>query len=120
MPTQSIALRDHSKNPEDVTSNLTTLSATGSGNGFEVPWTGILLVYLVNDTGSSSAVTIKGAATQDETDRGLSIPNETVTIADGEHFTWYPSSRFKTSGGTIIIEADQLIKIKAIKTLTIA
>lgn len=120
MPTQAIALIDHSKNPENVTSNLSTLVATGAGNGFEIPFTGILLIFIHNDTGSSADVTIKSQPTQDETDRGITPSDESQTVANGETFTWYPSSRFKDTNGKIVIEATQLIKAKAIKKITIS
>lgn len=120
MPTQSIALLDHSANPEQTTDNMTTLSATGAGNGFEVPFNNALLFYLHNPTGSNATVTFKSQPTQAETDRGLTPTDETVTINTGANpYTWYPDTRFKDSNGKVIIEADQLIQIKVVKKITI-
>ena len=81
MPTQAITLRSHDANPEVITANMTTLSATGAGNGFAVPYSRLKQVLLHNPTGSTANITILGVGNQSEIDRGLAVGNETVAIA---------------------------------------
>lgn len=118
MAEQAVALRDHSVNPEPVVDDMTTLVATGAGNGFAVPFAKLGLVYFDNPVAALATITIKGQPTEAQTSRGVTVNDESFTIANGgDPVTWYPHSDFKDSDGNIIIEADQLIKVKAIRRI---
>ena len=114
MPEQAVAQRAHDKNPEKITDNMTTLTATGAGNGFAIPYKDLHLVYINNASGGPAAVTIKMVAPTAFSDRGVSVSDETATIANGETFSWYPNSAFKNSDTNVVIESDVVVKVKAL------
>jgi|DEB0MinimDraft_10_1074344.scaffolds.fasta_scaffold04955_2 hypothetical protein len=119
MPEQALALREHDKNPEKITDNMTTLTATGPGNGFAIPYAKLHLVYIHNASGGSAGVTIKMVAPTAFSDRGVSVSDESATIADGETFSWFPNSAFKNSDQKVVIEADVTIQVKALSRWTV-
>lgn len=117
MAVQSITPAAHPAESTEVQTDMTTLTATGSGNGFQFTYAQGYLVVLHNDTGSGATVTFKVSQPTAYSDRSLTIPDETATIANGETDTWIPVSIFN-DGGNVTIEADQLIKIKVFTQLT--
>lgn len=118
MAVQSITPAAHPAESTEVQTDMTTLLATGAGNGFQFNYADGYLVVLHNDTGSSATVTFKAAQPTLYADRSITIPDETATIDDGETDTWKPVSIFKDSDGKVTIEADQLIKIKVFSQIT--
>lgn len=120
MAVQPVAQRAHDKNPEKITDNMTTLTATGAGNGFELTYKDLHLVYIQNSSGGSAGVTFKTVAPANVADRGIAVTDESATIADGEIFSWFPNSLFKDSDGKVIIESDTTIKIKALSRWVIS
>jgi len=116
MAEQSITLRDHDVNPEPITDNMTTLVTTGAGNGFAIPTTKLGFVFFDNPVAATATITIKGQPTAAQTARGVTVGDETVAIADGgDPVSWYYHSDFKNTDGNVIVECDQLIKVKAIR-----
>ncbi len=114
MAVQPVAQRAHDKNPEKITDNMTTLTATGAGNGFEIDYKNLYLIYLHNASGGSAGVTLKMVQPTAFSDRGVPVSDESATIADGETFSWFPNSAFKNSDAKVIIESDTTIQIKAL------
>ena len=112
MAVTAVTVSAHPAEPTDVTSGLTTLASTGSGNGFQIPYVNAYIVVLVNDSGSNATVTFKVPQPTEYSDRSITIPDDTVAINNGEHFTWIPNAIFKDSNENIEIEATQLIKCK--------
>ena len=116
MPTQAITLRAHDANPEPITDNMTTLAATGSGNGFAIPFSRLKQVFLHNPTVSTANITILGVGGEAESERSLAVGNETISIASGgDPVSWYPDTFFKNSSDEVVIECDQLIQVKALQ-----
>ena len=107
----------HPAEPTDATTGLTVLTSTGAGNGFEIAYANAYLVILHNDSGSSATVTLKVNQPTEYSDRGITIPDDTFTLANGESYTWVPQSLFKDSNKNVVVEADQLIKAKAYTNL---
>lgn len=121
MPTQDITLRAHDANPEPITANMTTLSATGSGNGFAIPFSRLNQVLFHNPTVSTANITILGVGGEAESERGLAVGNETISIASGgAPVSWYPDTFFKNSSDLIVVECDQLIQVKALEKWSIS
>lgn len=118
MAVTSVTAIAHPAEPTKDTVGLTTLGATGSGNGFQFPYANAKLVILHNDTGVSATVTLVSNQPDEYSDRGITIPNDSVTIADGETFHWVPNTIFRDSNKNVQVEADQLIKCKVYSDLS--
>ena len=118
MAVQAITPAAHPAESTEVQTDMTTLAGTGSGNGFQFNYSEGYLVVMHNDTGSSATVTFKTAQPTLYSEKSITIPDETATIADGETDTWKPDSVFKDSDGKVTIECDQLIKIKVFSAIT--
>lgn len=119
MAEQAIVQRAHSKDPEKITDNMTTLTATGPGNGFAIPYAKLHLVYIHNASGGPAGVTIKMVAPSAFSERGVTVSDESATIGDGETFSWFPNSSFKNSDGNVVVEADVTIQVKALSRWTV-
>ena len=116
MAEQAITLRDHSVNPEPITDNMTTLAAIGAGNGFAIPTDKLGFVFFDNPTGSTANITIKGQPTAAQAARGVTVGDETIAIATtADPVSWYYHTDFKNTDSNVIVECDQLIKVKAIR-----
>lgn len=120
MAVQTVTPVAHTAEAESTTANMTTLAATGAGNGFQFAFTNISLIVLYNDSGAAATATIKTNQPAKYADRSLTIPDETVSLADGAApKTVLPNTIFKDASDKITIEADQLIKIKVFKLFEI-
>jgi hypothetical protein len=117
MATQALTPAVHPVESTLVTSGMTTLASTGAGNGFTFNYKDGYLVYLYNPTGGNATVTFKVAQGSLYSDRTITIPDETATIATTEVDTWKPESIFN-DGGTVTIECDVLIQAKVISQIT--
>ena len=118
MATVAITPAAHPADPEASSDNLSVLTGTGAGNGFVIPYKDCYQIIFHNDSGSLATVTIKAAQPTEYSSHGITIPDDTFTIANGASKTWVPKSIFKDSNGDLVIEADQLIKAKAFTALT--
>lgn len=118
MAVTAVTAAAHPAEPTDATTGLTTLGSTGSGNGFQFPYSTAKLVVFHNDTGSSATVTLVVPQPTKYSDRGLSIANDTFTLANNASFHWVPHELFKDSNSNVEVEADQLIKCKVYSDLS--
>ena len=118
MAVTSVTAAAHPAEPTNATASLTTLTSTGSGNGFQFAYSSALLCVFHNDSGSSATVTLKVPQPTAYSDRSITIPDDTFTIANNETFHWVPNELFRDSNKNVEVEADQLIKVKVFSDLS--
>ena len=118
MAVQAITPAAHPDESTEVQTWMTTLAATGAGNGFQFDYKDGYLCVFHNDTGNLATVTFKSAQPTLYADRSITIPDETGSHATTESHTWKPNSIFKDSDGKVTIECDQLIKMKVFSQIT--
>jgi len=112
MARTSIAATDLSKtgyNLSDST-DFTTLSS-GSGNGITVNFDPDDILVLKNDTGGSAVFTLKVPGESKYSDKGITVPDETVTVADGKTWIYQVTGIFKQSDGKVYIDCDVAGKV---------
>lgn len=113
MATQSIDLVTLADAPtRDISSLATTLTSTGTDNGFSIPAEQIKLIVLHNPTTSDATVILKSqTAPSSILLRYLEevIRDKPITIEAGKTAFVKPHPLIVSPEGNIIIEADQLI-----------
>ena len=118
MAVQSITPAAHPGALTASRTGMTTLSATGAGNGFQFTYSEGYLCKFYNPTGSSATLTFKAGQPTAYSDRSMTLPDESGTLAAGADADWKPESIFKDSNGKVTIECDQLIEMKVYTQLT--
>lgn len=90
--------------------DFTTLS-TGAGNGITVLFDPRDILILRNDTGGPAVFTLKTAGEDKYSDKGITVPDDTVTVADGKDWVYQLTSIFKQSDGKVYIDCDVAGKV---------
>lgn len=88
-----------------------TTMATGAGNGVEFTFDANDIVILNNDTVSTAVYTFKVPAPSNFSEKGVTVPDATVSVAASKIYIYPLSAIFKQSDGDVIIECDQTAKI---------
>jgi len=83
--------------------SFSTLS-TGAGNGIEVPYREGDVLILKNDTGGAAVFTVKVRQPQAFTNLGITVPDETLTVANGKTYIVPLSPVFKQTDGDIYVD----------------
>lgn len=119
MATQSLSLTTIAKTGTDVgpAGTMQTMT-TGSGNGSTIPFDNLAFILIYNGTGGTAAVTIKAGAKTQYTARSITIPDQSVSISDGES-KMIPASSVYVTAGVITVECDVACEIMAIRKPTI-
>lgn len=89
---------------------FSTLS-TGSGNGVSFAYDSATLIYMKNDTGGSAVFTIKVPTPSTYSGLSLTIPDMTVTVANGKTVIMKPNAIFRQTDGSIYVECDVAGKV---------
>ncbi len=105
----AVAITDTGYNLTD-SAGFTTMS-TGAGNGVAFAQSGSDRIILKNDTGGAAVFTVKVPTPSGYTALGLTIPDMTVTVANGKTWVLEPHSLFRQSDGAIYIDCDVAGKI---------
>lgn len=82
-----------------------TLS-TGAGNGIEVPYRPGDILILKNGTGGAAVFTVKVRQPQDFTAQGITVPDDSFTVADGKSWIVPLANVFKQTDGDIYVDCD--------------
>lgn len=83
----------------------------GAGNGVTFNFDASDLVALKNDSGGAAVFTIKVRQDSKFSVHGLTVPDETISVADGKTVVLRMVEIFKTTAGKIIIECDVAGKV---------
>lgn len=114
MATTALTRTSFTKTGIDLTAAETYASMTaGSGNGKTINSQNLDFIALYNTTGSTVTYTVKGATTQPMSDRSLTPPDMTVSVANGKCFI-VPLSSLFIAGDTITVECSGTAYIAAI------
>lgn len=97
--------------PVDGAYNLTdsldfTTLVAGAGNGVTFNFDASDLVALKNGTAGAAVFTIKVRQDSKFSDKGITVPDETINVAAGKTFVMRMVEIFKTTAGKIIVECD--------------
>jgi hypothetical protein len=90
--------------------DFTTLS-TGDGNGITVGFDPRDVLVLRNDTGGPAVFTLKVPGEDKYSDKGITVPDEEVTVASGEDWVYQLTSVFKQGDGKVYIDCDVAGKV---------
>lgn len=90
--------------------DFTTLGA-GAGNGVEVPFDANTRILLKNDTGGASTWTINVPTPSSYTAVGVTIPNMSISIANGKTWVLEPQAVFRQPSGMIYIDCSVAGKV---------
>lgn len=85
--------------------DFTTLSA-GSGNGITVLFDPRDILVLKNDTGGPAVFTLLVPGEDKYSDKGITVPDETVTVAAGKTWIYQLTGIFKQSDGKVYVDCD--------------
>ena len=105
------ALPATSLNLTDAT--FTTLS-TGAGNGIEVPYRAGDVLILKNDSGGPAVFTVKVRQPAEFTALGITVPDETFTVADGKTHIVPLAAVFRQTDSDIYVDCDVAGKVIAL------
>lgn len=105
----SVSISDNGYNLTD-SSGFATLG-TGAGNGVSFAYDAHDVVVLKNDSGGAAVYTIKVPTPEAFSAKGLTIPDETVTVATGKTWLYPLSSIFKQSDDNVYIDCDVAGKV---------
>ena len=89
--------------------DFVTLTA-GSGNGVEFVFNANDRLLLKNDTGGAATFTLKVPPPSPYSGR-VTIPDETVPVADGKTWVYKLAAIFKQSDGKVYVECDVAGKV---------
>jgi hypothetical protein len=97
---------------DDAGTNLTdatfTTLSTGDGNGVQFNFNPDAILVLKNDTGGPAAFTIKVPT---PSGYRVTIPDETVSVADGKTYLYRLNATFKQSDGKVYVDCDVAGKV---------
>lgn len=85
--------------------DFTTLS-TGDSNGIMVQFDPSDILILKNDTGGPAVFTLKVPGENKYSDKGIAVPDQTVTVADGKTWIYQLTGVFKQSDGKVYVDCD--------------
>ena len=105
----AVSITDTGYNLTD-SAGFTTLS-TGAGNGASFAYDGNNLIVLKNDTGGAAVYTVKVPTPSTYSGLSLTIPDMTVSVANGKTWLLEPNSVFRQSDGNVYIDCDVAGKI---------
>lgn len=105
----AVAITDTGYNLTDSTSFATL--GTGSDNGVSFAYDSNTLIFLKNDTGSSATYTVKVPTPGTYSGLGLTVPDMTVTVANGKTVILEPNSIFRQTDGSIYIDCSVAGKV---------
>lgn len=91
-------------------SDFTTMVA-GTGNGVEFSYNATDLIVLKNTTGSTAVYTFKVPSPSNFSAKGVTVPDATVSVANGKTWLYKLSAIFRQSDGDVIVECDQTADI---------
>lgn len=80
--------------------------ATGANNGVEVPYRAGDILILKNDTGGPAEFTVKVRQPQDFTALGVTVPDDTFTVADGDTHIIPLAAVYKQTDSDIYVDCD--------------
>jgi hypothetical protein len=83
----------------------------GSGNGITVTFDPDDILILKNDTGGSAVFTLKVPGETKYSDKGITVPDETVTVANGKSWVYQLTGIYKQSDGKVYIDCDVAGKV---------
>lgn len=105
----SVAISDNGYNLTD-SAGFATLG-TGAGNGVAFTYAAKDVVVLKNDTGGTAVFTLKVPSPAAYTLKGLTVPDESVSVANGKTYLYPLSSIFKQSDDSVYIDCDVAGKV---------
>lgn len=90
--------------------DYTTMTA-GAGNGVEFTYDANDFVVLNNDTAGTVVYTFTVPNPTPFSDKGITVPDATVSVAASKIYIYPLSAIFKQSDGDVIVECDDTAKI---------
>lgn len=116
MAAVSISKQDVGPNGLNLTDATYETLVTGAGNGVTFDYHPHNIVVIKNASGLSATVTLKVNQPTAYSGPGLTIPDETVTVADGKTFLYPSLPIFKNSStAKMTVEADQAVDVIVIR-----
>ena len=94
-------------------SDFSTLVA-GAGNGVEFTFNTRGIIILKNDSGGAAVFTIKAPGEAKFSDKGITVPDATVSVANNKSYVYQPTTVFKQSDSKVYIECDVAGKVLAL------
>lgn len=85
--------------------------ATGAGNGVVFPHNNDYRIILKNDTGGAATFTIKIPTPQNLADLSLTVPDFTVSVANGKTYELKGLSQFRQQDGNVYIDCSAAGKV---------
>lgn len=95
--------------------DFTTLS-TGAGNGVEFEFDPTDIIILKNGSGMEATYTFKVPGPATFSDKGVTVPDATVVVADGKTWAYKATKIFQQSDGNMIVECDEAAEILILST----
>ena len=80
--------------------------STGAGNGVEIPFNKNHIMILKNGTGGEATFTLDVPANTNYSNKGVTIPDATEAVADGDTHLYVMSAIFKQSDGDVYVDCD--------------
>ena len=80
--------------------------ATGAGNGIEVPFREGDVLFLKNTTGGAATFTVKVRQPGQYTTLGITVPDESFTVAAGKTHLVPLAQVFKQTDGDVYVDCD--------------
>lgn len=115
MATQTLSLTTPTKGGISIgTSGSFQTMTTGAGNGSVISADNVGFFIVRNDTVGSASVTMKIKQDSIYSQRSITVPDQTITVAASDIKIW-PSSSAYSSAGTITIECDAAVKLMAVR-----
>ena len=90
----------------NLTDATYTTMSTGSGNGVQFALDTNDIVVLKNGTGGAAVYTIKVPGETKYSEKGATVPDVTVTVANNKSWVYPLSAIFKQSDGKVYIDCD--------------
>lgn len=109
----TVAISDNGYNLTD-SAGFTTMG-TGAGNGVSFAYSQRDFIVLKNATGGSAIYTIKVPTPAPFAERGLTVPDETVTVATAKTWLYPLSSIFKQSDQAVYVDCDVAASIMVMR-----
>jgi hypothetical protein len=115
MARTEIAVTAMSGRVENLTdsADYTAIAGTGSGNGATVSYHDTNLLLIKNDTGGPATVTIGVVQPTAYSDASVTIPDQSISIADTKEYIVQKREIYAQTDGFIYIDADVLVKVLA-------
>lgn len=115
MAAVTITKQNVAANGLNLTDATFSTLVAGAGNGVKFDYHPHNILVLKNDTGGAAVFTLKVTQPAEYSGPGITLPDETVSVADGKTYLYPSLPIFKNSSAQVTVECDVAGKVIVIR-----